>query len=154
MDRHRFEGSAVETRPYLMSRTDNWATPPSLFRLLDAQFAFTLDPCANASNATCARYYTVDDDGLSKCWDGERVFMNPPYGRRIGAWMQKAATSKALVVALVPSRTDTKWWHEYVVHGGGIPLFLKGRLRFGDGSSPAPFPSAIVLYLHSVPYVR
>lgn len=128
------------------SQSDDWATPKEFYRRLNAIFNFTLDPCADIFNKTCAKFYTKEDDGLSKSWDGERVFMNPPYGRNIGAWVKKASEAKALVVCLIPARTDTIWWHEYVIKGGGQVTFLKGRLYFGDEAGQAPFPSAIVIF--------
>lgn len=131
---------------HFSSKTDNWQTPPLFFERLDAVFHFTLDPCADERNAKCKKYYTAWDNGLAQSWDGERVFMNPPYGRAIGDWVKKASEAKALVVCLLPARTDTRWWHDHVVAKGGLIIFLKGRLSFGDGSAPAPFPSAVVIF--------
>lgn len=132
------------------SATDDWATPDWFFNELHSVFQFTLDPCASSANAKCVKYFTKDDDGLSQNWDGQRVFMNPPYGRQIGLWVDKASSSKALVVCLIPARTDTAWWHDYVVGRGGLVHFLKGRLKFGNGDAPAPFPSAIVIFTGNV----
>jgi site-specific DNA-methyltransferase (adenine-specific) len=132
---------------HFTSRSDEWATPRDLFRELDAEFHFDLDPCATPETATCARHFTPADDGLAQTWTG-RVFMNPPYGRTIGAWMRKAweasQTTAELVVCLVPARPDTRWWHDYAERGER--RFLKGRLRFGDAKSGAPFPSALVVF--------
>ncbi|MCC6235778.1 MAG: hypothetical protein IT580_24290 [Verrucomicrobiales bacterium] len=132
---------------HFSSRTDEWSTPPWLFDALDHEFGFTLDVCATAANARCARFFTRAEDGLRQSWAGEVCWMNPPYGAGIAAWMRKAhaATSEedATVVALVPSRTDTRWWHEVVMHHE-IRLF-RGRLRFGEASTSAPFPSAVVV---------
>jgi phage N-6-adenine-methyltransferase len=130
------------------SRTDEWATPRDFFARLEAEFGpFDLDPCATPQNAKCTRYYTRKDDGLAQEWYG-RVFMNPPYGRAIGAWMQKAweasRNGAELVCCLVPARTDTRWWHDYAIRGE--VRFLAGRLRFGEGLNPAPFPSAVVVF--------
>lgn len=130
------------------SRTDEWPTDPAVFAELEAKYGpFDLDPCASPENAKCPRYFTRADDGLRQVWTG-RVFMNPPYGRAIGVWMRKAKesaeTTAELVVCLVPARTDTAWWHDYAVRGEID--FLRGRLRFGDCSSPAPFPSAVVVF--------
>lgn len=131
---------------HFSSATDNWQTPQAFFDRLNNVFAFTLDPCADPTNAKCPKYFTTFEDGLAQSWDGERVFMNPPYGKQIGLWMKKASEAKALVVCLVPARTDTRWWHDYVVEGNGMVSFLKGRLSFGKGVTPAPFPSAVVIF--------
>jgi site-specific DNA-methyltransferase (adenine-specific) len=128
------------------SRTEEWATPPDLYAALDAEFGFTLDPCATPENTKCITFYTKADDGLRKPWSGH-VFMNPPYGKTIGLWMAKAWEESrlgALVVCLVPARTDTAWWHSYATRGE--VRFLRGRLRFGGASSGAPFPSAVVVF--------
>ena len=130
------------------SKTDNWATPQSFFDRLNAEFNFTLDPCADKDNAKCTKYYTIDDNGLAQDWAGERVFMNPPYGRVIGDWVRKAyeeSLKGTLVVALIPARTDTRYWHDYVMRASEIRL-VKGRLKFGDGRNSAPFPSAVVIW--------
>ena len=132
---------------HFSSATCEWATPDWLFRALDREFGFTLDPCATAQNAKCGKFFTKAEDGLKQCWDIERVFMNPPYGSVIGAWMQKAfesAQDGATVVCLVPARTDTHWWHEFAMRGE--VRLIKGRLKFGDAKSCAPFPSAVVIF--------
>ena len=131
----------------MSSATAEWSTPQDLFDRLDEEFAFTLDPCCSHDNAKCAKHYTAAEDGLAQSWAGERVFMNPPYGRVIGRWMEKAWLSAqlgALVVCLVPARTDTAWWHDFAMKGE--IRFLRGRLRFGGGRGSAPFPSAIVIF--------
>lgn len=129
------------------SKTDDWATPQDFFDDLDREFGFTLDVCADDQNAKCGRYFTREQDGLDQDWRGI-CWMNPPYGRGITEkWMQKAyeASKKgATVVCLVPSRTDTKWFHEYAVKGE--IRFVKGRLKFGGAKHPAPFPSIIVVF--------
>lgn len=130
------------------SRTDQWATPQTFFDDLHAEFGFTLDACAAASNAKCKRYFTAKDDGLTQDWGREIVWVNPPYGRNItGRWMEKAYRASrqgATVVLLVPARTDTRWWHDFAMKGD--VRFVRGRLKFGDGQSPAPFPSAVVIF--------
>jgi phage N-6-adenine-methyltransferase len=117
---------------------------------LNAEFEFTLDPCATAANAKCVRFFTLEQDGLAQEWTG-RVFMNPPYGRQIGSWMRKAwesaGSTAELVVCLVPARTCAAWWHEYAARGE--VRFLRGRLRFGGAKSSAPFPSAVVVFRNS-----
>lgn len=133
---------------HFSSKTNEWATPQDFFDRLDAEFNFTLDPCSDDSNAKCPTYYTKEDDGLSKSWADEVVFMNPPYGRAIAEWVRKAYVESregALVVALIPARTDTRYWHDYVMKSDEIRL-VKGRLKFGDGRNSAPFPSAIVVW--------
>lgn len=133
------------------SNTNDWATPAWLFEDLDTEFNFTLDPCATADTAKCEKYYTQEDDGLSKNWQTETVFMNPPYGREISSWMKKAHKSYlggATVVCLVPARTDTQWWHDYAMKASEIRL-IKGRIKFlqnGAEVCGAPFPSAIVIF--------
>ncbi len=131
---------------HFSSKTDLWATPQKFFDKYDAIFNFTLDVCATKDNAKCAAYYTIEDNGLTQSWTGV-CWMNPPYGREIGVWMKKAYESSlqgATVVCLVPSRTDTKWWHDYAMQGQ--IEFIKGRLKFGDAKNSAPFPSAIVVF--------
>lgn len=131
------------------SATNEWSTPQPFFDTLDAEFGFTLDPCATAENAKCEKYYTEETNGLDKDWSDDIVFMNPPYGRLIGVWVKKAhdeAKRGATVVCLIPARTDTAYWHEYVIGGGAEVRFIKGRLKFGDHKNSAPFPSAIVVF--------
>ena len=131
---------------HFSSATDLWSTPPDFFSALDRVFHFTLDACATAENAKCARFYTREQDGLAQPWTGN-VWCNPPYGRTIGKWMRKAwesAQNGATVVCLVPARTCTRWWHDYATKGK--ILFWPGRLKFGGSKNSAPFPSAIVIY--------
>jgi phage N-6-adenine-methyltransferase len=133
---------------HFSSATCEWATPPELFAKVDAEFRFDLDACATAENAKCVRYFTRKDNGLAQPWTG-RVWMNPPYGRTIGQWMRKAWESvqsgeAELVVCLVPSRTDTSWWHDFCE--GAEVRNIRGRLRFGGAANSAPFPSAIVVF--------
>jgi site-specific DNA-methyltransferase (adenine-specific) len=134
--------------------TYEWGTPQSFFDSLNEEFRFTLDVAATYQNAKCLRFFTIEDDGLSKDWSGERCWMNPPYGRDIKDWVKKAYEESirgALVVALVPSRTDTHWWHEYAMKARDI-RFVKGRLSFTEGhknnpgSHNATFPSAVLVY--------
>lgn len=129
------------------AQTNEWPTPQWLFDALDKEFGFTLDPCSTAENAKCKRFFTAADNGLKQDWGSETVFMNPPYGVAIGAWMRKALESArqgATVVCLVPARTDTKWWHDFAMKGE--VRFLRGRLYFGDGEGRAPFPNAVVVF--------
>lgn len=131
---------------HFSSRHHEWSTPADLFNELNEIFHFDLDACADATNAKCSRYFTKEQDALKQRWSG-RVFMNPPYGRVIAAFMHKAYEESLLgatVVCLVPSRTDTDWWHRYAKRGQII--YLRGRLKFGGAESSAPFPSAIVIF--------
>ena len=131
---------------HFMSKQSDWATPQCLCEGLNAVFGFELDVCATSENAKCKRVFTPDDDGLKQAWTGT-CWMNPPYGREIGSWMRKAfesSLSGALVVCLVPARTDTQWWHKYAMRGE--IRYLRGRLKFGTSSNSAPFPSAIVIF--------
>lgn len=140
-----------EPRPAMLvhysSETDQWSTPADLFDLLDREFQFDLDPCATFVNAKCERYFTPAQDGLAQEWTGS-VFMNPPYGDEIRAWVEKAWQSAGaeatVVVCLVPARVDTGWWWDYCRFGE--VRFLRGRLRFGGGDTGAPFPSAVVIF--------
>mgnify|MGYP000223837709 CR=1 FL=1 len=131
---------------HFSSKTDLWSTPQDFFDALNEKHKFTLDVCATEGNAKCERFFTEADDGLKQNWAGS-VWMNPPYGREIGKWMKKAYESSltgASVVCLVPSRTDTRWWHDYAMRGD--IEFIKGRLKFGDSKNSAPFPSAVVVF--------
>ena len=131
------------------SKTNEWSTPQDFFDELDKEFNFTLDPCATSENAKCTKYFTVEDDGLKQDWSKDVVFMNPPYGREIKYWVQKAyeeSLKGATVVCLIPSRTDTAYWHNYIFGKADDIRFIKGRLKFGGSKNPAPFPSAIIIY--------
>ena len=131
-----------------------WTTPPGLlarlYPLVGGQF--DLDPCSPGGARPPVRSrirFTAEDDGLALPWIGS-VFVNPPYGRALGLWMQKARAEAEHgraqpVIALVPARPDTRWWHDHVVRRADVFL-LKGRLRFGGASSAAPFPSALVVW--------
>jgi phage N-6-adenine-methyltransferase len=129
------------------SKSGEWETPQWLYDKLDDEFHFTLDPCAADENHKCDKYYTKKENGLAQDWKDDIVFMNPPYGRKIGQWVEKAYYDflrGATVVCLLPSRTDTKWWHDYCMKGK--IRFIKGRLRFVGAKYGAPFPSAIVIF--------
>ena len=130
------------------SKTDLWSTPQELFDRLNERFAFDLDVCALPENAKCERYFTPEVDGLSQEWRGI-CWMTPPYGREIGKWVKKAFQSKenATVVALLPARTDTKWFHHYIYERRGVEIeFIRGRLKFGGSKNSAPFPSMVVVF--------
>ena len=128
------------------SNTDMWATPLDFFNKLNEEFKFETDVCAIESNAKCKKFFTPEMNGLKQEWTGV-CWMNPPYGRGIGEWIKKAYESSlngATVVCLIPSRTDTKWWHDYCMKGE--VRLVKGRLKFGDSKNSAPFPSAVVIF--------
>jgi phage N-6-adenine-methyltransferase len=131
------------------SKSGEWDTPQGFFDKLNAQFNFTLDPCATEASAKCTKYFTQEDDGLTQSWKGHTVFCNPPYGRHIGEWIKKAHEESrqhnTLVVMLIPSRTDTRWWHDYVMKAKEVHL-VRGRLKFGGSDNAAPFPSAVVVF--------
>ncbi|AFK05449.1 DNA N-6-adenine-methyltransferase (plasmid) [Emticicia oligotrophica DSM 17448] len=129
-------------------KTTNWETPQDLFDELDKQYNFTLDVCATSENAKCNEFFTPEIDGLKQEWKG-MCWMNPPYGREIGKWVRKAhlevITGRCRIIALLPARTDTKWFHEWVLNKHEIK-FIKGRLRFSDSKNSAPFPSMLVIF--------
>lgn len=157
------------------SETPEWETPQDFFDRLNREFQFEVDVCAQPHNAKCARYFTPEMDGLKQAWGGLVCWMNPPYGdpeqpcgphcrkkrcqKRgyclteyvpgIIDWVRKAYLSSreegATVVCLLPARTDTKWWHDYVMQSDEIRL-VKGRLKFGGSRNSAPFPSAVVIF--------
>ena len=131
-------------RVLFSSKSDNWETPPQFFQALDAEFHFDLDVCALPENAKCTRYYTPEDDGLKQPWNGT-CWCNPPYGRIISEWVKKASESETTVVMLLPARTDTKWFHEYI-YGKAEVRFIRGRLKFGGAVNSAPFPSMVVIF--------
>lgn len=142
---------------HFSSVDQTFATPKILFSQLDAEFHFTIDACATKATAKTKRFYSIEDDGLSHSWQGERVFMNPPYGDAMGVWMEKAYTEagkNCLVVCLIAARTDTQWWHDYVMRASQI-RFIKGRVPFKRDESGAhadkpksipPFPSCVVVF--------
>jgi phage N-6-adenine-methyltransferase len=134
----------------MSSATDQWATPQWLVDACAEQWGpFDLDPAADADNHKAPAYYTAAQDGLHRPWAG-RVWLNPPYGAGIGDWCRRAAeaTDKgeaACVVACLPARTDTSYWHAWVMRACEVRL-LRGRVAFGGGTMPAPFPTAIVVW--------
>jgi len=141
------------------SKSEEWETPKDFFEKLDKRFNFTLDPCCTTGTAKCKNFYTKEDDGLSKDWGGHQVFVNPPYGRQIRKWVEKSfkesRKGNTTVVMLIPARTDTRYWHDYCMKANCI-FFVKGRLHFKNKviadytgkskTSPAPFPSAVVVF--------
>ena len=135
----------------MSSASDEWSTPADLYAVLDREFSFDLDVCATAENAKTAAYLTAHTNGLAVGWAPFRCFMNPPYSD-ISAWMGKAhseAAAGALVVCLVPARTDTRWFWSFAQPAQ--VRFLPGRLKFGNGKNSAPFPSAVVVMYPGLP---
>lgn len=128
----------------------DWPTPRDYFAALHAEFAFTVDACASPENACLSRFWTEGDEGLMQPWQGERVYMNPPYGRQLPRWIEKAWNEQGhadLIVALIPARTDTHYWHRYIFGHAEI-RFLRGRLTFEGAVNVAPFPVAVVIWRH------
>ena len=130
------------------SKDQTWETPQDLFDKLNNVFKFELDVCATDETAKCNKYFTPEIDGLKQEWRGT-CWMNPPYGREIKKWIEKAykeSTKGAIVVCLIPARTDTKYWHEYIFPYASEIRFIKGRLKFGNSTNSAPFPSTLVIF--------
>lgn len=116
--------------------------------MLHREFDFTVDVCANEVNACLPRYFSEEDNGLIQPWEGERCYMNPPYGQDIPKWIAKAywsAKNGATVVCLLPSRTDTGWWHDYVMRAEEV-RFIRGRLKFEGAQYVSPFPCLVVVF--------
>ena len=141
---------------HFSSAVDTWTTPRDFYDRLNDEFQFVLDAAALRNSALCDQWYGPDHDdesrrdALTADWsiaaEGGAVFMNPPYGRQIGKFMKKAneeALGGLTVVCLVPARTDTAWWHDYAIHWK--TRFVRGRLKFGDATNAAPFPSAVII---------
>lgn len=118
----------------MTSNSNEWETPQTLFDELNEKYHFTLDPCSTDENAKCEKHYTVKENGLLQSWEGETVFCNPPYGREIGKWVKKCAeeSKHAKVVMLIPARTDTAYFHDYIYRKAKI-VFFRGRLKFERG---------------------
>ena len=155
------------------SESNEWQTPIDFYDKLNDEFKFTLDPCASIHNYKCEKYFTIKENGLKQDWSKDIVFMNPPYGKEIKYWVEKAyfeSLKGAVVVCLIPARTDTSYWHDYIFPFAFDIRFIRGRIKFGkteqvnyyeqlnifgikekktfsfDTDSPAPFPSAIVIF--------
>lgn len=130
------------------SNSDEWSTPSDVFDRLNNEFSFNLDACATDLNHKCERYFTQAENGLNQSWGGYRVFCNPPYSN-ISEWVKKAYyesyKTDTLICLLIPARTDTRYFQEYILHRSEI-RFIKGRLHFNNSKAGAPFPSMIVIY--------
>lgn len=142
------KGSDFVNRVLLSSNSEEWSTPQDLFDQLDLEFHFTVDVCSSHDNAKCPKHYTKDDDGLLQDWSGDVVWCNPPYGRQMTKWIRKCSEhgkKGGIAVMLIPARTDTKAFHEYIYNKSEI-RFIKGRLKFSGAVYNAPFPSMIVIF--------
>lgn len=135
------------------SGTEHWSTPIELFDELNLEHKFTVDVCADTTNYKVKRYFNKKMDGLSQSWIGEIAWCNPPYGREIKLWVEKAYESTKIVgcntsvVMLLPARTDTRWFHEFIYNNPLCSVkFIKGRLKFSGSKNSAPFPSMIVTF--------
>lgn len=137
----------MNTDIHFSSKKQDWETPPELFAPLDDEFEFTVDVCAEAHNTKCPRYFSPEIDGLKQDWSGEVCWCNPPYDDA-ASWIEKASRASllgAVVVMLIPARTDTRYWHDFVMKADEIRL-IKGRVRFVGADASAPFPSCIVVF--------
>lgn len=157
---------SVLTREMFTSRSEEWETPNYVIEALSPEFKFVLDVCADESNNKAEYFYTKEMDSLTRDWqedveclafdvrprsecDNWAIWCNPPYGREISKWMQKAylegQSGLYPVVCLVHARTDTRWFHDWAMKADEIRL-IKGRIKFGDGKNSAPFPSCLVIF--------
>ena len=130
------------------SKSNLWETPQDFFDKLNEEFNFNLDPCALPENAKCSKFFTPQENGLKQDWSGKRVFCNPPYGKEIKDWVKKCYEESmrgTLVVMLIPARTDTSYFHDWIYKKAEI-RFIRGRLKFGNAVHGAPFPSMVVVY--------
>lgn len=131
------------------SNTPEWETPQDFFDELNKEFKFKLDVCATPKNRKCEKYIIKEVDSLRVDWTKQTKgwkWMNPPYGREIGEWIKKASQERK-VVALLPARTDTKYFHEYIYKKKNVEIrFIKGRLKFSNAKNSAPFPSMVVIF--------
>ena len=130
------------------SATMEWTTPDSLWLPLHQEFGFTLDVCSTHENAKCKKHFTIADDGLSQTWgEGEVCWMNPPYGPQLAKWVKKCYVESgkgSLVVALIPVRSNTSYWHDYAMKGE--IRFLRGYPKFGNAKQGLKAPLAVVVW--------
>ena len=147
-DYQELEASQFSERAYFGNRRYDWQTPPEIFNPLHEEFEFTLDAAATAENTMLPRFWTEEENGLKQSWEGERLWINPPYGKIGIQFIMKAHTREAeLSVLLLPVRSDTKVWHECILHGEADEIrFLRGRVQFVGAKYRSPFPSCIVIY--------
>ena len=143
-----------ETDMMFKNTGDDRETPQDCYEMLNDRFGFNLDPCATDANHKCEKYFTEAINGLEQDWQGRTVFVNPPYSQN-KAWLKKcyeeSRKDDTIVVVLIPSRTDTRYWHDYVMKAN-ILWFVKGRLKFGTETNTAPFPSAVAVFSGATAY--
>jgi phage N-6-adenine-methyltransferase len=140
--------AGFEKNRFSQTRTD-WPTPLVLFNKLNKEFNFTLDPCADKSNAKCNKYFSKEDDGLKQSWYKEISYVNPPYGPGMVNWLKKALSESnefdTVVICLIPARTNTRWWHDICMKAYEI-RFICGRPKFGDAKHGLPQPLALIVF--------
>src|SRR3989344_4905549 len=139
------------------SKSNEYSTPQDLFDKLHEEFDFTLDPCSKNGNNKCEKHFTARENGLLQDWGNESVFMNPPYGGQTGLWIKKACEESkngAVVVCLIVSATDRRYWHEYIFPHAAQIRFIRGRLKFNNSKQSAPFPSALIIFDERKNYAR
>jgi len=139
----------------ISSKTNEWATPQDFFDELNNEFGFTLDPCSTDENCKCLKHYTLDNDGLTKDWSNDVVFVNPPFGGNTADWIRKAlleSKNGSLVVCLIVSSTDRSYWHDYIFPYAAQIRFVRGRLKFNQSPTTAPFASAVVVFTDKTTY--
>jgi site-specific DNA-methyltransferase (adenine-specific) len=148
---HRIK-NREEGRPHIaIAKTDRWASPPHIIEAVEKEFGrISLDPAADAENAVAHRFFTKEEDGLTIPWRGDLIYVNPPYGRVLNEWIDHALKQydegyAKRIVMLLPSRTCTRWFHRLLNRSDVEIRFIKGRLKYGDGSGTAPFPSMLVI---------
>lgn len=138
----------IKARP--ITQKDRWRTDLKLFKPLNDEFGFTLDPCCEADSALCKKYYTEKEDGLIQDWQGEVVYCNPPYSNgNIDRWMEKcymeSLKPNTTVVALIPVSTSSRWWHSFIMNKTEV-RYIERRVKFVGAKGTAPFSSAIVVW--------
>ena len=139
---------------HFSSKRSDWETPSEIFEPLRKEFNIVFDLCAHSRNTKCSAHYNKRDNSLRMSWatnDDDANWLNPPYGREIGLWVERAASwasgGRGTTVSLLPARTDTKWFHDHIYNKPNVEVrFLKGRVKFVGAKHAAPFPSMIVIF--------
>lgn len=129
-------------------RNGVWVTPREVFDPIQSEFHLEVDAAASADNALLPEYWTEETDAFKQDWTGRRVWCNPPYGRQIGRWVEQFANAPAqIVVALLPARTDTRWFHQHIYRNPRCETrFLPGRIKFSNSTGPGKFPSMLCIF--------